>query len=282
MPKPSETVSFYSGQIEIEVKPWGDHYRYKKVGTNGGLLSATGITKYLDKSRALLPWAVSLVGTHITSTVQSRTVESFSKEEIFLIVNEAVLKPEEAKVKGGAAGDKIHDFAHDFAKSKMLGIEPPTLDHLNGEDPEDLKALNGINAFLDWYNENDVKFLQLEKLVYYNSLLAGDTTPEQEVIEYLGIMDVLAEVNGKIKVMDYKTGKAVYTDQRYQLSGYRKAWNSNPDNSGQFARGSEVLNFSKETGELFPLDISEEESELDFNAFKGLYAVALREKQLTK
>lgn len=273
-------VSFYGGRALIEKKPWGDHFRFTIDGRSG-ILSCTGVTGYLDKSKALLPWAVGLVGSHVTSVFEARTGETFSKEEIFVVVREAVLKPEEAKVAGGKTGDAIHDYAHAFAKAEIAGEtlpEVPKLDDMPEEEKQ--KALNGINAFLDFYNDHDVEFLEMERLVYYNSLLAGDTKEGEEVIEYLGILDLLARVDGKVGVWDYKTGKRVYTDQRYQLSGYRKAWNSNPDNSKLMCVESGVLSFSKETGELTVCRVSNEESEKDFKAFRGLHAVALREKEL--
>lgn len=273
-----EVVSFYGGRVNIEKKPWGDHYRFTIDGRSG-ILSATGVTKYLDKSQALLPWAVGLVGSHVTSTFEARTGESFSKEEIFVVVREAVLKPEEAKVAGGKTGDAIHDFAHEFAKADIAGKPFPKIPKMEDSTEEERqKALNGINAFLDFYNQNEVEFLEMEKLVYYNSLLAGDTKPDEEVIEYLGIIDLLARVNGKVGLWDYKTGKRVYTDQRYQLAGYVKAWNSQPE----FVKCEEsgVLSFSKETGDLTVCRVSLEESEQDFKAFRGLHAVAMREKAL--
>src|SRR3989304_5933230 len=147
--KPSEMLKFYGGQVTIEKKPWGDHYRFIKVGSTGGLLSSTKCTRYLDKP-ALIGWAVGLVGAHITSTFQSRQGVTFSKDEIMLVVGEAILKPEEAKVKGGKTGDVIHDFAHKFALSKITGSPMPTVDGIDDEDSEGKKALNGINAFLDW------------------------------------------------------------------------------------------------------------------------------------
>lgn len=273
-------LSFYGGRALIEKKPWGDHFRFTIDGRSG-ILSATGVTKYLDKSQALLPWAVGLVGSHVTSSFESRKGETFSKEEIFLVVREAVLKPEEAKVAGGKTGDAIHDYAHAFAKAEIAGDKLPEVPKLDDmPDEERQKALNGINAFLDFYNKHDVEFLQMEQLVYYNSLLAGDTKEGEEVIEYLGILDLLARVDGKVGVWDYKTGKRVYTDQRYQLSGYRKAWNSNPDNAKLLCEESGVLSFSKDTGDLTVCRVSNEESEEDYKAFKGLHAVALREKAL--
>lgn len=282
--RPSEFFSFYGGKVKLEKKPWGDHFRFIKNGEKGGMFSASAITKYLDKSGALLPWAIGLVGGHVRLCAER--AETFSRDEILLIVEEAVLKPEEGKTKGGKTGDIIHDFAHAFGKSKKFGTPTPKLPKLSDFEEghiteEDLdRSLNGINAFLDWYNSHNVEFLEMEQTVYYNSLLAGDSNKDEPVVEYAGILDCIARIDGKIKVLDYKTGKRVYTDQRYQLAGYAKAWNSNPDNKGKFAVGFEVLNFSKDTGELNPVDISLEGMEKDFSAFRGLYFVACREKEL--
>lgn len=285
--KESVFHSFYNGRAVIEAKPWGDHFRFI-VSVDGekprsGILSATGVVKLLDKSQALLPWAVGLVGSHVTSTFDARSGSSFSKEEIFMVVGEAVRKPEEAKIAGGKTGDIIHEFAHKFAKADIARTIPPKIPHeaiAQLPEEEKNKVLNGINAFLEFYNGNDVEFLEMEKLVYYNSLLAGDSKEGEDIVEYLGIIDLLAKVNKKVGVWDYKTGKKVYSDQRYQLSCYLKAWNSNPDNKKRKCTESGVLSFNKETGELTICKVTNEESERDFRAFSGLYAVAKREKEL--
>jgi len=278
--KPVEMVSFYGGRALIEKKPWGDHFRFTIDGRSG-ILSCTGITKYLDKSQALLPWAVGLVGTHVKSTFEARAGQTFSKEEIFIVVQEAVLKPEEAKVAGGKTGDAIHDYAHAFAEADIAGYPLPDVPKLiDLPDEERKKALNGISAFLDFYNNHDVKFLQMERLVYYNSLLAGHTQPHEPVVEYLGILDLLARVDGKVGVWDYKTGKRVYDEQRFQLSGYVKCVNSDESHPEMHCEESGVLSFNKETGELVVCRVSLEESAKDFTAFKGLHAVAERVKQL--
>lgn len=269
----------------IEKKKWGDHYRFKRIwgDKKDSILFATSITKNLDKSRALLPWAVALVGAHITSTLDTNGSEKkYVRDEIFLLVQEAMMKPEEAKVKGGSTGDIIHTFAHEFA---LHMIDPknnkmPTVDHLDEEkDDEHRKAFNGINAFLDWYNSRKVEFVAMEEVVYYNSLLAGDTKEGEHVIEFGGIIDLLAKVGGKLGVWDYKTGKAIYSDQRYQNAGYLKAYNSNPKYGSAVFGG--ILNFGKETGELVMGEYSLEEIYRDYEfGFKGLYLATVREKEL--
>lgn len=276
--RPSDILSFYGGRVQIEKKPWGDHFRFIKVGTKGGMLSATGCTKYLDKSRALIPWAVALVGSHITGTFEMSTAKAFSKDEIFLVVREAMGKPDEAKVKGGDAGTLIHDFAYAFALAKINKTPVPTLDHLNKEIDVHTKALNGINAFLDFYLSNEVEFISMEQPTYYHSHYAGESG-EHNAFEYIGIIDLVARVNGNIEVIDYKTGKAVYSEQRYQVASYFQAWNSNAAENMQ-ATGVRILNFNKENGDLVEKYIPPAEVERDFHAFKGLHMVAVREKEL--
>lgn len=277
--KPKDIYSFYGGKVQIEVKPWGDYFRYIKVGEKGGMLSPSAITEKLDKSRSLLPWAVGLVCSHITSTIEANKAVTFSKEEIFLLVNEARLKPEEKKVEGGSSGDLIHDYAHEFAKAVISKSKLPNLDHLDEKNEMHKKAINGINAFLDWYNSNKIEFIAMEDPIYYNSFYAGESKEGEPVIEFAGRRDLFAKVNGQLEVVDYKSSKGVYSSQRYQVAGYLKAHNTNADKKNQ-AKGYRILNFSKDTGELIEKYVPLEEAERDFSAFKGLHAVALREKEL--
>lgn len=280
-----EILSFYGGAVQIEKKKWGDHYRFKRIwgDKKDSILFATSITKNLDKSRALLPWAVGLVGAHITMTLEGNGGDrKYHRDEIVLLVQEAMMKPEEAKVKGGSTGDIIHTFAHDFAKHILdpKNCPMPTIDHLDEDnDDEHRKAINGINAFMDWYNSRKVEFVAMEEVVYYNSLLSGDTKEGEHVIEYGGIIDLLAKVNGRLGVWDYKTGKAIYSDQRYQNAGYLKAYNANPKFGSAVFGG--ILNFGKETGELVMGEYSLEEIYRDYEfGFKGLYYATVREKEL--
>jgi len=283
---PVETFSFYGGKAIIEKKPWGAHYSHRRQGEKKTLISVTGITKKLDKSGALIPWAVGLACTHITSKVESGDADArYSKDEILLMVEEARTRPEQAKVSGGTTGTFIHEFAHDFAKAKIAGTELPSLDHLNPEVDEEQKALNGINAFLDWNLENEVEYLEMEKMFYYNSFLAGDTKEGEEIIEYFGYADLVAKVNGKLAMIDYKSSKGIYSEQKYQLRGYSHARDKEimavgvQDTIG-LTECDMVVNFNKLTGELMTEEVGPEDRDKNLKAFLGLYQVAVREKEL--
>ena len=276
---PSVMYSFYGGKVTLEVKPWGDYFRYIRIDGNGTMLSPSAVTDKLDKSKSLIPWAVGQVCGHITSSFEARTGKSFSKEEIYLIVEEARTKPEEKKVAGSLAGDLIHDYAHEFAKAVLSKSPLPKFDHLDPENEVHARAINGISAFLDFYNGNKVEFIEMEEVIYYNSFYAGDSKEGEPIVEYAGRKDLFAKINGNLEVIDYKSSKGVYSSQRYQVAGYLKAHNSTCEKK-MLAKGYRILNFSKDTGELIEKYVSLEEAEEDFKAFKGLYAVALREKAL--
>lgn len=281
-----EILSFYGGKVRLEKKPWGDHFRVTRIaddGTKHSLISSTRVTKRLDKSAPLIIWAVGLTCTHIRSNIEMSKSSSFTKDEIFSLVSEASTKHTEAKESGGTVGGKIHDFAEAFAHSKVNGTPYPNLKDFVMENPEEnRKVENGISSFLDWYNSNKIEFIKMENIVYYNSFYAGDTKEGEIVVEFWGIQDLFARVNNVLTVVDYKTGKSIYTDQRYQLASYFTAYNKNPDNVDKAQQGL-ILNFNKETGDLVTGTFTPEEMELDFTyGFRGLYFTSIREEALEK
>jgi len=278
--KTYEVIQFYGGQVRVEKVPYGDYTRYRVEGEKSFLLSATRVTGTLDKSRFLIPWATGLVASHVRERVNAGK-GPYSIDEIMLIVDEAARKPEEKKVAGGDTGTVIHKFCHDFALAKMTGSATPTLDAIDESTEEGAKALNGINAFLDWYNGNKVEFLAIEQPVYYHCLAAGDGLAGGRVVEYVGVMDALARVNGEVRVIDYKTSKGVYDDQRFQVAAYAKAIASDPSQP-YTPDGVSILNFNKETGDLVAAHIPMEEVIHDYAAFVGLYIAASRCAELSK
>lgn len=283
---PVQTFSFYGGQAIIEKKPWGANYTHRRQGEKKTLLSVTSITKKLDKSGALIPWAVNLACASILSQLESAGSDAkFGKEEITLMVEEARRSPETAKVEGGQAGQFIHDFAHAFALAKINGTDIPNLDHLDPQNEVHQRALNGISGFLDWYNENEVEFMDMEKMFYYNSLLAGDTKEEDPIIEYFGYADLVAKVNGRVALIDYKSSKGIYSEQKYQARAYSFARDKEIQAVGvsdvaPLTDCDMIVNFNKTTGDLMTETIEQEDREKNIEAFLGLYKVAVREKEL--
>ena len=71
--------------------------------------------------------------------------------------------------------------------------------------PESIKP--AVAAFMDFYSKNDVVAHKIEERVISKNH------------HYAGTMDVLAELNGKLGVLDIKTSIAIYRDYSMQKIG---------------------------------------------------------------
>jgi len=139
-----------------------------------------------DMGRAVSPGALPRVFRNSKTT-------SYTQEEIEKMVEEAITLHNKKKLAAADSGTKVHDWAENFMKGNQLPLD----DYSEGE-------LNGINAFTDWFNSNDVKPIEIERIVYSRQY------------DYVGKTDLIASVNGKVLVCDYKTGKGIYSEAYYQ------------------------------------------------------------------
>lgn len=106
--------------------------------------------------------------------------------------------------KAGDIGKQAHAWIEWQLKAHML-IEP-------GPPPVISDAARwAVMAWEDWSKSVDFKPVFVEQVVY------------SEKYNYAGTLDLLAEVNGKLTVLDWKTGKAVYPEAHLQNAAYRQA-----------------------------------------------------------
>ena len=87
---------------------------------------------------------------------------------------------------------------------------------------------NAFNAFLKWKEEHNLKPNALEMTVYSE---AGD---------WAGQLDFFGEFDGKLFVIDWKSGKAFYPEMRYQIAAYRSRM--------EICDGCGILRLDKTTG----------------------------------
>jgi CRISPR/Cas system-associated exonuclease Cas4 (RecB family) len=254
-----QACSLYGGEVLIDFFP--ESHRYKLSGERTYLISATAVTGIIDKSRFLIPWAVNLAGTHLKQYIENATVNQFTAEELLPVIEEALKQHTVKKEEAASIGDLIHAWAESFAQVQLKGEEMPDI-----ADDLDERVINGISAFLDWYNAHHVKFACAEQVVY--SRRHG----------FVGKIDAVAEVDGRKMLIDYKSGKYIYNEHLYQVAGYRLAYE---EEHGKLD-GAVILHFNKETGQLETKEIGEEDYEKDAATFLACLAVKQREKELTK
>ena len=245
----------YGGDIILQFYP--NSHRYKLKGEKKFLTSVTACTGVIDKP-FLIPWAVKLTTQYIRDAISKG--KTFSKEEIENILVDASMQHTIKKEKAGDFGTAIHDWAEQFALAKASGKDISI--------PEDApkEVLNGINAFLDWYNNHDIEFVEAERMVY--SRKNG----------FVGTLDAVAKINGKLYLIDYKTSKSIkYHEYKLQLSAYYKAYE---EETKQKLHAGIIIHFNKENGEFDTLTINKKETNKNYKAFLACLKIKNRMKEL--
>ncbi len=265
MPAEKIAMPLYGGEITLEFFP--NAHRYKLAGNKEWITSVTAITGIIDKSKALVPWALGLADRHIREYLEQRP-DMVDKAELIGILAEAMRKHDEVRDEAASNGSLVHAYAESYARAKMHGEPMPPI----GEDLPD-QVIAGINGFLDWVNMRKPKFIATERLVY--SKRHG----------YAGLIDVLVEIDGRKELWDYKTSKAnkytvdgLYAEQRCQVAGYRGSYEEENGKIGGYG----VLRFDKETGEFKAVQLSEEDYGRDYAMFLGCLAFKQGDRELTK
>lgn len=110
---------------------------------------------------------------------------------------------EAIKAKSAEEGTLIHETIEAILRKDPVVI------------PETIKP--AIAAFMDFYSKNEVIAHKIEERVV------------SKKHHFAGTMDVLAEVNGKLGVLDIKTSIAIYRDYSMQTSAYIEALRENPN-----------------------------------------------------
>lgn len=106
-----------------------------------------------------------------------------------------------AKRTASAAAD-LGDEVHNAVEMLAAGAQP------EGEVSD--AAQKYVNNWHAWVEKYSPKFLHLEATVFGVTELGGKA--------YAGTADFIAEINGKVYVGDYKTGKSVHGEAALQLS----------------------------------------------------------------
>jgi len=194
MAKTEKEIKVING---VEVTFYPNSHQYKIKGKN--IPSVTTITSMIDKSRPLLKWAENLsrefLMQYLNVPLEQNTIES------------AVTQYSIKKDKAADEGTQVHDWISQFINSKLNPDKVPMPD-LDIESPA---VMNGITGFLKWFNQNNITFLESEKMVY------------SKKHNYIGTFDVLMTVNNRLVLGDWKTGKDIRPEFKLQLSAYHQA-----------------------------------------------------------
>jgi len=270
-----ETIILYKGEVGIQFYP--NSHRYKlisdgEISPNEWVPSPSSIVGKLDKSQALIPWAVGCFEKKVQELMRDGV--NFSKDDVLAMLSEGREAHKNIKDSACNVGDIVHKYAENYSSGKdEIPAEFAELD-----DSEQFKVNAGIEAFKKWIADSKPKFIETECVVYSRKE------------KFVGTFDALVEIDGKKYILDYKTSKSVYTSHFYQVSAYLKAWE---EERGEKLAGGMIVLFCKDdvikneevimkAGESKVVTMSRSDLVKGYVGFKALNTIYSIDKEVTK
>lgn len=214
-----EEFTLYNGKCNVRFYPNSHKYTVNGKPTSG---SVTGIIGIKDKSGGLLPWAVALAVNFLRDKILAGN--KLTEEDFIEAEEQHTIK----KIEAANVGTEVHDWAENYIKFllKKKGYEKmPAM-------PKSKEAQIGVNAFLEWIEDNKVVFKSSERAVYSRKY------------DYIGKMDIEAKVNGQLCLLDIKTSNDLRNDYYMQTAAYVRA---DEEESGREYEGRWLIRLAKET-----------------------------------
>ena len=206
--------TLYKGSVKVKFFPKSHTYY-----ANGK--RKTGVTTFLnikDKSRPLM----SYKGSRIVDFLLKKLAEGPITEEMVCV---ASYIDEIEKEQAADFGKEIHGWAEQYINFKLKKGPMP-------EMPERKEVQVGVNAFLEWVQENKVKLVSTERVLY------------SKKHDFMGVMDIEAIIDGDLCLVDLKSSNGLYNTVNMQTAAYLKA---DEEESGREYKGRWAIRLSKFT-----------------------------------
>ena len=120
---------------------------------------------------------------------------------------------EAIKIAAGSKGSKVHRAVEDLingipVKMDSCYVNPKT----EKEEELSLEEYEAIMSFVEWHRK-------------YSPLVLGtELTVLNSDYNYAGTIDLICEMDGKVWLIDYKTGQDVWPEHELQISAYKHAY----------------------------------------------------------
>lgn len=183
----------YNNTVELDF----DDVKHSYSINGEKIIGTTSVLNVLNKP-AIVPWAVKITVAHFESCL--RPGVSYDEIQIKNMLEDAKMAHKRRSSNAMDVGTAVHDWI----KNHIAGNKPPM--------PVNQLMQNAIGAFLKWEKDHKVKFLESERLLY------------SKKHNYAGTLDFIAQVDGKIKIGDFKTSTGIYDEYWFQVAAYLQAY----------------------------------------------------------
>ena len=183
----------YNGTVRLDFDPVRHHYKINGERAYGVTTALSIIAK-----PQLIWWAASQASEHVKANLVPGV--ALDELEIQDLCDGARKAHNRKKDKAADAGTYIHNYIEAFVR---------------GENPEmpinsDLQRV--IHDFMEWWNKTDIEVISPEQMFCSPTL------------KLAGTADLVCKVDGKLTIMDWKTGSGIYPDMFMQMAAYAIMW----------------------------------------------------------
>src|ERR1041385_6335552 len=161
--------SLYKGKVKGKFYP--ESHAYYVNGKR--VIGVTSFLNIIDKSRPLIIWATELYRDFLLAVEGPVTQDH---------IYEGCGIHERRMQEAADIGTEVHEWIEKYIDSLTAAPKYRKAPDM----PERREAQIGVTSFLEWIDQNKVKFISSERVVY------------SKKYGYIGKMDIEAKVNGKL------------------------------------------------------------------------------------
>lgn len=188
-----ESHTLYGGLVRLDFDPVKHRYKINGEYSNGVTTALSIIAK-----PQLIWWAAGEAANHVKENLVPG--ESLDELQIQELCEGARKAHNRKKDKAADAGTYVHNWIEDF---------------VNGKNPampinENLQRV--ITDFKQWWDKTDIEVISPEQVFCSPTLMLAGTA------------DLVCRVDGKLTIMDWKTGSGIYPEMFMQMAAYALMW----------------------------------------------------------
>lgn len=211
-----QTHKLYDGEMKLVYND--DDHSYKV--DDEIVYGVTSITDVLHKP-ALMYYAVNCGINHLEDNWEPGEEDEISKKEL---LEQAKRAHKDISRNATDIGGELHDWAEHHFNSDMED---------KGE-PKNESLKRAARALLKWEQKHDIEVIDTERKVFSKKHW------------YAGTLDLVAKIDGKLTVLDFKTSKSIYNNYYMQVAAYAQAYKEEFEQPEQTA----ILRVDKNNGEF--------------------------------
>jgi len=185
----TETTKHYNGSVTLEFDPQKHAYLLNGKKVNG----VTTVLQRLSKP-ALIYWSAKMASQHMESILKPGI--PLDEMEIKQLAKDAILAHRNKRDASADMGTWVHAFCQEYVEGK------------NPKAPVNERLLSAVEQFISWYGSQDIKNISSEQKLCSPTL------------ELAGTVDLICELDGRLTIIDWKTGSGIYPEYILQMAAY--------------------------------------------------------------